>query len=408
MAAYLRSLFGSNQSPTPVHGKAKSRSRTESSPAPSPFYVQTPAPGSTPSTSTSRTSLNKGHRANSYNTPAMVSSPLRYPTYDSRHSHEDSRPPLYRAASHKPHQPDMHGPCHLLLPLTHISSSEAHIRSAAAGRLPQYPQGGYVTPGSSRSNSTSSLYPGPVHGTPFVPSPLVPSPPRSKTSDDDLPSKPPAQNKAWQVGVSTSASGSSTCTFFSPVFYVPSHRNLTCLLPHRWPGTITLAISSPRTALPHAPPSVLYPAPPRAHLLRHRIHALRAHRRRSHCALAPPSRHTSAAGDGAADPSELAARPALAEAALGRRCRTDRLAADVLHRQRRREAQGEELGGAHESRRALRRALDPHDLRHAGGVAFARGGLARAASRCGGVQGAVYAHGRRVGRRRAQGRLAWL
>ena len=213
MAAYLRSLFGSNQSPTPVHGKAKSRSRTESSPAPSPFYVQTPAPGSTPSTSTSRTSLNKGHRANSYNTPAMVSSPLRYPTYDSRHSHEDSRPPLYRAASHKPHQPDMHGPCHLLLPLTHISSSEAHIRSAAAGRLPQYPQGGYVTPGSSRSNSTSSLYPGPVHGTPFVPSPLVPSPPRSKTSDDDLPSKPPAQNKAWQVGVSTSASGSSTCTF---------------------------------------------------------------------------------------------------------------------------------------------------------------------------------------------------
>ncbi|KAH9998763.1 hypothetical protein BJV77DRAFT_711218 [Russula vinacea] len=187
MAAYLRSLFGSNQSPTPVHGKAKSRSRTESSPAPSPFYVQTPAPGSTPSTSTSRTSLNKGHRANSYNTPAMVSSPLRYPTYDSRHSHEDSRPPLYRAASHKPHQPDMH-----------------------AGRLPQYPQGGYVTPGSSRSNSTSSLYPGPVHGTPFVPSPLVPSPPRSKTSDDDLPSKPPAQNKAWQVGVSTSASGSST------------------------------------------------------------------------------------------------------------------------------------------------------------------------------------------------------
>ena len=231
MAAYLRSLFGSNQSPTPVHGKAKSRSRTESSPAPSPFYVQTPAPGSTPSTSTSRTSLNKGHRANSYNTPAMVSSPLRYPTYDSRHSHEDSRPPLYRAASHKPHQPDMHGPCHLLLPLTHISSSEAHIRSAAAGRLPQYPQGGYVTPGSSRSNSTSSLYPGPVHGTPFVPSPLVPSPPRSKTSDDDLPSKPPAQNKAWQVGVSTSASGSSTCTFFSPVFYLPSHRNLTRLLP---------------------------------------------------------------------------------------------------------------------------------------------------------------------------------
>src|ERR1700679_4003889 len=32
------------------------------------------------------------------------------------------------------------------------------------------------------------LYPGPVHGTPFVPFPLVPSLPRSKASDD-LPSK---------------------------------------------------------------------------------------------------------------------------------------------------------------------------------------------------------------------------
>jgi hypothetical protein len=108
MAAILRSLFGNSQSTTPAHGKAKTRSRTESTPA--PYYVYTPSPRSTPSTSTSSsgTSLSKDQRSNSYNTPGISSSPLRYPTHDSRHSHEHSRP-LYRASSHKPH-PDMHGP----------------------------------------------------------------------------------------------------------------------------------------------------------------------------------------------------------------------------------------------------------------------------------------------------------
>jgi hypothetical protein len=162
-------------------------------------------------------------------------------------------------------------------------------------------------------------------------------------------------------------------------FFLPLHRTLTRLT-LRWPGIITLAIPSPCTALPHVPPPILHLAPPCAHLLRHRIHALCTHRRRSHSALAPPSRHTSAAGDGAAAPSELGARSALAKAALGRRGRTDRLAADVLHRQRRREAQGEELGGAHEPRHALRRALDPHDLCHARGVAFSGRACARSAA----------------------------
>ena len=65
-------------------------------------------------------------------------------------------------------------------------------------------------------DSNSSLYPDPVHGTPFVPPPLVPSPPRSKTPDG-LPIKPPAtQNKSWRADVSTSTSGSSTCTRFLP------------------------------------------------------------------------------------------------------------------------------------------------------------------------------------------------
>ena len=70
----------------------------------------------------------------------------------------------------------------------------------------------------------------------------------------------------------------------------------------------------------------MYPLLSYTHLLlRHRIHSLRAHRRRSHRALVPPS--------------QLASRPALAKAALGRHSRTDRIATDVLHKQRRREAQ---------------------------------------------------------------------
>ena len=117
--------------------------------------------------------------------------------------------------------------------------SEAYLRPVDPGRFPQFPQGGYVTPGSSRSNSSSSLYPGPVYGTPIVPSPLVPSRPRSKTPDS-RPSTGQSNNAhAWQAGVSTSASGSSTCMFprshpslpnpsspslFSHLQMVPSHR----------------------------------------------------------------------------------------------------------------------------------------------------------------------------------------
>lgn len=113
MAAYLRNLFSSGQ-PTPSHGKAKSRSRTQSSPAPSPYYVYTVPPGNTPSTSTTPgTSPSKVQRVHSSKTPAMVSSPLRYPTHDSRHSHEDSRPSPNRAANHKPPPDTINGPYNL-------------------------------------------------------------------------------------------------------------------------------------------------------------------------------------------------------------------------------------------------------------------------------------------------------
>jgi hypothetical protein len=184
MTTYLRNLFGGQSSTTPGHGKAKSRRRTESIPTPTPHYIYTAPQGNTP-TSVSGTSLSKAERANNYNTtPAIVPSPLRYPTYDSRSSHDGGRPTINRSASYKP-------------------PSDVH------GRFPQNPQGGYVTPGSSRSNSSSSLYPGPVYGTPIVPSPLVPSRPRSKTPDS-RPSTGHGNAYSWQAGVSTSTSGSST------------------------------------------------------------------------------------------------------------------------------------------------------------------------------------------------------
>jgi hypothetical protein len=130
MASYLRSLFSSGQ-PTPSHGKAKSRSRTHSTPAPSPYYVYTSVPGNTPSTSTtSGTSQSKVQRANSNKTPVMVSSPLRYPTYDSRHSHDDSRPSPNRAANHQPPPDTMNGPysSHTLDPYQYICSSHFMVR----------------------------------------------------------------------------------------------------------------------------------------------------------------------------------------------------------------------------------------------------------------------------------------
>jgi len=129
-----------------------------------------------------------------------LSPPLCYPTYDSRHSHDDSRPSLNRAANTKP-PPEMNGP-YTSYP------SNSHTKQQAVSQLPR---SGYVTPGSLRSNSSSSLYPGPIFG--FVPSPLVPSPPRSHRHLTMAPAKPASPKKtAWQVGVSSSASGSSTCT----------------------------------------------------------------------------------------------------------------------------------------------------------------------------------------------------
>ena len=171
----------------------------------------------------------------------------------------------------------------------------------------------------------------------------------------------------------------------------PSTRNFTLLsfltlfshTIHRWPGTITLTIPCPRTPLPRAPPSCLHPATSRTHLLRHSIHTLPTLSRPPHRALSPPSSNTSPARDRTSDLSELPSLPAVTKTPLGRRRRSDRRPAVILHRERRREAQDEKLSCAHEPRRVLCRALHAHDLHHAGGVGFARRALASAAPCCG-------------------------
>jgi hypothetical protein len=206
-------------------------------------------------------------------------------------------------------------------------------------------------PGGSRSNSFSSC---PVRGTSFVPSPLIPSPPRSKTSDDDLTRKLPAQNKTWQIGVSTSARGSSTCTFF-PLFFLFSHLNFTRLTPqmaqNHFPRdpkpahcASTCTPSYPNPALPRPISYAIAFTPSARTVVDRTVQLLLLAITLVQPATDPPITASSASC------------PALAEAALGRCGRTDWIAADVqvLHRQRRREVQGKELGSTHEPRRALK------------------------------------------------------
>jgi hypothetical protein len=60
---------------------------------------------------------------------------------------------------------------HALDPYQFIWNS--HTVCGKQDRSTQVSMSGYVTPGSSQSNSSSLLYPGPVYGTSFVPSPLT-------------------------------------------------------------------------------------------------------------------------------------------------------------------------------------------------------------------------------------------
>ncbi|KAI0041948.1 hypothetical protein FA95DRAFT_631371 [Auriscalpium vulgare] len=188
MASYLRSLFGVGQSSSsgqPSKPKHHKRSQT----TPTPNYIYGTFPPTVRSTSSSvASSRPKVQRSNTYTgTPAVSPSPLRYVSYDARRSHESTRPAVLTK-----------------LPNIYRTTSHPHEQH---GRYPQFPQPGH-TPASSRSNSSSSIYPGALH-TNTVPSPLVPtSRHNAHASSDRRPHL--KQNHTWHAGVPTSASGSST------------------------------------------------------------------------------------------------------------------------------------------------------------------------------------------------------
>ncbi|KAI0063806.1 hypothetical protein BV25DRAFT_363368 [Artomyces pyxidatus] len=204
MASYLRSIFGGGQSSSQGKPKSKNHNRIHSAAAPN--YIYGSPAGFTPSASIT-SSRPKLQRASSCTaTPAKQPSSLRFATYDSRRSQESTRPSVhstqpifYRTTSHNSH--------------------EQH------GRYPQFPQPGYVTPTSSRSNSNSSLYPPALHAS-SGPSPLSPSFYASSTASSDRDRRPNLkQNHTWpQAGVSTSASGSST---YAPSVSRSQHRTPT-------------------------------------------------------------------------------------------------------------------------------------------------------------------------------------
>lgn len=163
-----------------------------------------------------------------------------------------------------------------------------------------------------------------------MPSPLVPSRPRSKTPDS-RPSTGHGNAFAWQGGVSTSTSGSSTCMFhLHPSLPNPKLTYLVRIC--RWSRAITHEVTSPRTPLPHAPTTIIHTPPSCPHLLRYRLHPIRADSRRSDDPRTRACRHTCTTRNGTSHPSELAARPAFAEAALDRRRRTYRFTAELLYR----------------------------------------------------------------------------
>ena len=157
-----------------------------------------------------------------------------------------------------------------------------------------------------------------------------------------------------------------------PRFLTRAH--LPCSRICRWSRAITHQVTSPRTPLPHAPSAIVHTFTSCPYLLRYSLHPVRADSRRSNDPCARASRDARTARNGAAHPSELTARPAFAEAAVDRRRRAHWFTADLLHRQKW-PAQGDVLGSADESRRALRGAHNAHDPCDPRRVGCARRGL---------------------------------
>ncbi|KAI1788002.1 hypothetical protein LXA43DRAFT_674566 [Ganoderma leucocontextum] len=176
MPSYFRSLFGGHSS------KSSSHSRSHSQP-PAPIYAAAPptssasAPPAAPASSMNRS---YSHSARS-NTP----SPLRYTTTDTRTAYGYGRaPPATKT------RPEVHP----------HPARRASYRTPETPRAALYtPAAPYATPPSSRSNSSSSIYP----GTPG-------SLPRTSSSDAGHygGARPPLRNNSWHPSGTTGSSSS--------------------------------------------------------------------------------------------------------------------------------------------------------------------------------------------------------
>ncbi|TFY78588.1 hypothetical protein EWM64_g5424 [Hericium alpestre] len=278
MASYLRSIFGyGNSSSSAQTSKAPSSSKSHSRARSQPTnYIYGP-PGTASSTASasasSRPTLKKVHSnsASRSNTP----SPLRYATFDSRgsNSHRDEHPRPKASSSHGHTSAPAPPPIYRRASYKH-KEHHVHYPSFAPG---------YVTPGSSRSNSTSSLYPG---ATPMgTPMPLASS---SHVNVNYLKDRRPVlkQNHTWS-GVSTSASGSSSCEYDLHLVRTQLTLSRRALPP----------VPTPPEHAAHASAALVHAPAPRPDFVRHHLHALRAHRPRPPHALARPRTYPRAARD---------------------------------------------------------------------------------------------------------------
>ena len=141
-----------------------------------------------------------------------------------------------------------------------------------SGRYPAYVGSGYATSSSSRTNSTSSLYPGSVAGSHhYAPSPLAPSSHGSASarSSSERGRTQLKQNHTWPNSVDSTGSAASACELHLYTFICEPSLNLIVYC-----SSFTFA--STRSAIKHASASSVYSPSSCTPILRCRFHTISA------------------------------------------------------------------------------------------------------------------------------------
>ncbi|KAI0783737.1 hypothetical protein C8Q75DRAFT_725389 [Abortiporus biennis] len=151
MPSYFRNLFGgSNNQNSTSSSKTHSRSRS----ATANIYAPSSTPGTTPSQHSSTTSMGRSH-SYSASSQAPHPSPLRFatgtstPSSDTRTAYGYGRRPSHgsRSSTEPPVRPQVLR-----------RASHQHHQQADRTHYPIYTSGAHITPASSRSNSSSSVF----------------------------------------------------------------------------------------------------------------------------------------------------------------------------------------------------------------------------------------------------------